>query len=155
MLKYNRFASLNLENQIYQGFQTPAGPINLKPLQGLKRWVLSLRDCSRSGPINLKPLQGLKLRICRGNRGGPQWPNQPQTLTGIETCNCEGDKYAVGTRPNQPQTLTGIETFTGRCSRLAGGGPINLKPLQGLKHLIYSGLNTPISAQSTSNPYRD
>ncbi len=62
MLKYNRFAFLNLENQIYQGFQTPARP------------------------------------------------NQPQTLTGIETEYTRGQARDQ-LRPNQPQTLTGIETF--------------------------------------------
>jgi hypothetical protein len=38
-----------------------------------------------------------------------RWPNQPQTLTGIET---EFSKTEIdsGLWPNQPQTLTGIET---------------------------------------------
>ncbi len=81
-------------------------------------------------------------------------PNQPQTLTGIETFSILGSGNA-GLRPNQPQTLTGIET---RFPTLRGDwetGPINLKPLQGLKPF---GLNPrwgPARAQSTSNPYRD
>ncbi len=42
--------------------------------------------------------------------GRTERPNQPQTLTGIETIG----RYPVGVwheGPNQPQTLTGIETF--------------------------------------------
>ncbi len=61
-------------------------------------------------------------------------PNQPQTLTGIETA-FHPKAIAGMVRPNQPQTLTGIETHrnpTDRADRVFG--PINLKPLQGLKH---------------------
>ncbi len=36
--------------------------------------------------------------------------------------------------PNQPQTLTGIETDLENDYDRPGFGPINLKPLQGLKH---------------------
>ncbi len=36
-------------------------------------------------------------------------PNQPQTLTGIETALVGREKSCTH-RPNQPQTLTGIET---------------------------------------------
>ncbi len=74
MLKYNKFAFLNLENQIYQGFQTPAGPINLKPLQGLKHPSIGGNGNLAGGPINLKPLQGLKRRWrrpCQSRYRGP------------------------------------------------------------------------------------
>ncbi len=86
-----------------------------------------------SGPINLKPLQGLKhnKKPLRGE--GLEWPNQPQTLTGIETKRIEAVRRAEG-RPNQPQTLTGIETKHNNWPHSGGRGPINLKPLQGLKH---------------------
>ncbi len=58
-------------------------------------------------------------------------PNQPQTLTGIETLSALASTAALR-RPNQPQTLTGIETNT---PAMAG--------------VFYC------EAQSTSNPYRD
>ncbi len=60
-------------------------------------------------------------------------PNQPQTLTGIETGRSHQVVTFIGW-PNQPQTLTGIETVP-----RAGGWPgLEVGP-----------------AQSTSNPYRD
>ncbi len=41
---------------------------------------------------------------------------------------------ATGKWPNQPQTLTGIETeYATRALTGTQAGPINLKPLQGLK----------------------
>ncbi len=58
-------------------------------------------------------------------------PNQPQTLTGIET-PLASSTGITRQRPNQPQTLTGIETY--RLNRHRPPG---------------------IEAQSTSNPYRD
>ncbi len=86
------------------------------------------------GPINLKPLQGLKHPKLGGDGIAPRisGPNQPQTLTGIETWLFLSDSARVN-RPNQPQTLTGIETNN-----------TDLKPW--IK---------PSTAQSTSNPYRD
>ncbi len=154
MLKYNRFAFLNLENQIYQGFQTPAGPINLKPLQGLKQYArgilvaqltgpnqpqtltgietFSIRSTHRPGfgPINLKPLQGLK--------------HYPPSLGG-ETHN----------GPINLKPLQGLKLCFGHYLDSAGCGPINLKPLQGLKRALFMGGVSFITAQSTSNPYRD
>ncbi len=57
--------------------------------------------------------------------------------------------------PNQPQTLTGIETLSDIDTAFYEDGPINLKPLQGLKHVM-SGYSKDLGpAQSTSNPYRD
>ncbi len=60
------------------------------------------------GPINLKPSQGLK-----------------------HLENHMADIFTY--RPNQPQTLTGIETNPEKPPPKWGVGPINLKPSQGLK----------------------
>ncbi len=43
------------------------GPINLKPLQGLKRRDRRQPGHRRGGPINLKPLQGLKQQSGRAD----------------------------------------------------------------------------------------
>ncbi len=64
---------------------SPAGPINLKPLQGLKHGSQAQDNVDNSGPINLKPLQGLKRKVCLTYHHRQVRPNQPQTLTGIET----------------------------------------------------------------------
>ncbi len=87
---------------------------------------------SSLGPINLKPLQGLKLTDALQIPSARLWPNQPQTLTGIETLWELKDGFSTN-GPNQPQTLTGIETDQFPGLLLALPGPINLKPLQGLK----------------------
>ncbi len=81
-------------------------------------------------------------------------PNQPQTLTGIETNSVVGYQ-ASSQRPNQPQTLTGIETDSLAAPGFLAWGPINLKPLQGLKRYISTRELVRGLAQSTSNPYRD
>ncbi len=118
--------------------------------------LLGLGQLLAGGPINLKPLQGLKhcQRHGLGGPGNAGRPNQPQTLTGIETFDGDRLKIRVG-GPNQPQTLTGIETD--RAEALPGNrhGPINLKPLQGLKRDEGLGSLGGEAAQSTSNPYRD
>ncbi len=107
------------------------GPINLKPLQGLKQEMCLSWQLINCGPINLKPLQGLKLKFSLGVDGARR-PNQPQTLTGIET------RLPCPFHPGWPSP-----------------GPINLKPLQGLKPTILKILLLESPAQSTSNPYRD
>ncbi len=52
-------------------------------------------------------------------------------------------------RPNQPQTLTGIETPRPRAEAAEAVGPINLKPLQGLKRLV--SFNQPIQQRGPIN----
>ncbi len=65
------------------------------------------------GPNQPQTLTGIETvpgLVLRPLAGPLARPNQPQTLTGIET-----DGTTLGAlqnpRPNQPQTLTGIETY--------------------------------------------
>ncbi len=105
------------------------------------------------GPINLKPLQGLK-RFRRWLARQRCGPNQPQTLTGIETLVLNFEVFRLD-GPINLKPLQGLKLRFDwdRVHDLVG--PINLKPLQGLKHHdnIHVAPQTP--AQSTSNPYRD
>ncbi len=81
-------------------------------------------------------------------------PNQPQTLTGIETGPISDSRRHL-LRPNQPQTLTGIETGISNQPVTRLCGPNQPQTLTGIETMIAWGLRVEASAQSTSNPYRD
>ncbi len=116
---------------------TPAprdsGPINLKPLQGLKQWLhLTPRYLGSWRPNQPQTLTGIETKYFDSRFYRLRGPNQPQTLTGIETRIVAAAETPIY-RPNQPQTLTGIETALPAPTGQLCAGPINLKPLQGLK----------------------
>ncbi len=83
-------------------------------------------------------------------------PNQPQTLTGIETLKTINGIPDRQGGPINLKPLQGLKQSTGAGGRgWPTAGPINLKPLQGLKRHCCRWHLRPIGAQSTSNPYRD
>ena len=117
----------------------PNAPTNPKPSQGLKLWFVMLCLNLEHAPTNPKPSQGLKPGSGSTSGAASSGSNQPQTLSGIETCLQRFIVLRIRA-PTNPKPSQGLKLSPSHSIFDAVMAPTNPKPSQGLKLMSRSPL---------------